>query len=76
MGRPRLLVGKPILLIIHAHKSLQHTVIYGVVMVSRNLERTNEKDGFKMTALSPIHSDLYARKIYEARRDCYLIDFN
>ena len=25
---------------------------------------------------SPIHSVLYARKIYEARRNCYLIDFN
>ena len=27
------------------------TVIYGVVIVSRNLERTNENDRFKMTAL-------------------------
>ena len=47
MGHPRLLVGEPILLI-HAQ---QRTVIYGVVIVSRNLERTNENDGFKMTAL-------------------------
>ena len=29
----------------------QRTVIYGVVIVSRNLERTNRNDGFKMTAL-------------------------
>ena len=27
---------------------------YGVVMVSRNLERANENDGFKMTALEYI----------------------
>ena len=39
-------MGKSILLI-HA----QRTVIYGVVIVDRNLERTNENDGFKMTAL-------------------------
>ena len=26
-------------------------VIYGMVIVSINLERTNENDGFKMTAL-------------------------
>ena len=25
--------------------------MYGMVIVSRNLERTNENDGFKMTAL-------------------------
>ena len=42
MGHPRLLVG-----IIH----VQRTVIYAVVSVSRNFERTNENDGFKMTAL-------------------------
>ena len=35
--------------ILHVHA--QRTVIYGVVIVSRNLERTNENDGFKMTAL-------------------------
>ena len=51
MGHPRLLVGEPILFI-HA---LQHTVIYGVVIVSRNLERTNEMTGFKMTALEWVH---------------------
>ena len=53
MGNPRLLVGEPILLI-HAQRTtaiLQRTVIYGVAIVSRNLERTNENDGFKMTAL-------------------------
>ena len=46
MGLPHLLVGEPMLLI---HP--QRTVIYGVVIVSRNLERTNENDRFKMTAL-------------------------
>ena len=46
MGHPRLSVGESIP-IIHAHR----TVNYGVVIVSRNLERTNENDGFKMTAL-------------------------
>ena len=45
MGHPHLSVGKSFLFI---HK---HTVNYGVVMVSRNLERANENDGFKMTAL-------------------------
>ena len=34
-------------LLIHA----QRTVTYGVVIVSRNLERTNENDGFKMAEL-------------------------
>ena len=29
----------------------QRTVIYGVVIVNRNLERTNQNDGFKITAL-------------------------
>ena len=29
----------------------QRTVIYDVVIVSRNLARTNQNDGFKMTAL-------------------------
>ena len=29
----------------------QRTVIYGVVIVSRNIERTNQNDGFKLTAL-------------------------
>ena len=33
------------------HACAQRTVIYGVVIVSRNLERANENDGFKMTAL-------------------------
>ena len=47
MPHPRLLVGEPILLI----HTLKCTVIYGVVIVSRNLERTNENDRFKMTAL-------------------------
>ena len=46
MGHPCLSVGESILLI-HA----QRTVIYDVVIVSKNLERTNENDGFKMTAL-------------------------
>ena len=32
----------------------QRTVIYGVVIVSRNLERTNQNDGFKMTALETV----------------------
>ena len=35
----------------------QRTVIYGVVIVSRNLERTNENDGFKMTALEMVLID-------------------
>ena len=48
MGHPRFSVGEFILLI---HACAQRTVIYGVVIVSRNLERTNENDGFKMTAL-------------------------
>ena len=42
MGHPRLSVGESIMLI-HA----QHTVIYGMVIVSRNIESTNENDGFK-----------------------------
>ena len=49
MRHPRLSMGESMLLI-HAKR----TVIYGVVIVSRNLEhveRTNENDGFKMTAL-------------------------
>ena len=29
----------------------KRTVNYGVVMVSRNLEKANENNGFKMTAL-------------------------
>ena len=41
MGHPRLSIGESILFI--------HN--YGVVMVSRNIERANENDGFKMTAL-------------------------
>ena len=35
------------------HACAQRTV-YGVVIVSRNLERANENDGFKMTALETI----------------------
>ena len=50
MGHPRLSVGESIMLI-HA----QRTVIYGVVIVSRNLERTNENDGFKMAALENLY---------------------
>ena len=46
MGHPRLSVGESILLI-----HTQRTVIYGVVIVSRNIERTNENDGLKMTVL-------------------------
>ena len=45
MVHRRFSVGKSILFI-HAC-----TVIYGVVIVSRNLERANENDRFKMTAL-------------------------
>ena len=45
MGHPRLSVGEFILLI-HA----QRTVIYGVIIDGRNIERTNADDGFKMTA--------------------------
>ena len=41
-------MGESILLI---HACAYQTVIYGVVIVSRNLERANENDGFKMTAL-------------------------
>ena len=33
------------------HACAYRTVIYSVVIVSRNLERANEKGGFKMTAL-------------------------
>ena len=36
------------------HACAQRTVIYGVVIVSRNLERANENDGFKMTALETV----------------------
>ena len=39
--------------LIHAHR----TVIYGVVIVNRNLERTNQNDGFKMTALESTVKD-------------------
>ena len=45
-GSPRLLVGESTLLI-HARR----TVIYVVVIVSRNLERTNQNNWIKMTAL-------------------------
>ena len=41
-------MGESILLI---HAYAYHTVIYGVVIVSRNRERANENNGFKMTAL-------------------------
>ena len=40
---------------IHAQRTIQRTVNYGVVIVSRNLERTNENDGFKMTALETMN---------------------
>ena len=43
MGHPRLSVGESILFI--------HACVNYVVVVSRNLERANENDGFKMTAL-------------------------
>ena len=50
MGHPRLSVDESILFIYtHAYNALH--VNYGVVMVSRYLERANENDGFKMTAL-------------------------
>ena len=45
----RLSVGESILLI-HAQR-ICPLYVYGVVIVSRNLERTNENDGFKITAL-------------------------
>ena len=48
MGHPCLSVGESILFI---HACAQRTVNYSVVMVSRNLERANENDRFKMTAL-------------------------
>ena len=48
MGHPPFISGRgESILLIH----VQCTVIYGVVIVSRNLERANENDGFKMTAL-------------------------
>ena len=46
INHPRLSVGESILLI-HA----QRTVIYDVVIVNRNFERTNENNGFERTAL-------------------------
>ena len=36
---------------LYTHNALQRTVNYGVVIISRNLEKTNENDGFKITAL-------------------------
>ena len=45
MGHPRLSVGE------YTAYTRARTVIYGVVIVGRNLERANENDGFKMTAL-------------------------
>ena len=48
MDHPHLSVGESILLI---HACAYRHVIYGVVIVSRNLARVNENDGFKMTAL-------------------------
>ena len=47
MGHPRSSDGESIVLIIHA----QRNVIYGVVIVSRYLERTNKNDRFEMTVL-------------------------
>ena len=34
--------------VLYTHNALVH---YGVVIVSRNLERTDQNDGFEMTAL-------------------------
>ena len=48
MRHPRLSVGESILVI---HACAKRTVMYGVGIVSRNLERANENDRFKMTAL-------------------------
>ena len=42
-------MGESILLI-HIVVCAYRTVIYGVVIVSRKLERANENDGFQMTA--------------------------
>ena len=49
MGHPRLSVDESMLFI---HACAERTVNYGMVMVSRNLERANENDRFKMTALA------------------------
>ena len=48
MGHPVYQWTNPSCLYTHAHNALFN---YGVVMVSRILERANENDGFKMTAL-------------------------
>ena len=65
MGHTRLLVGEPMLLIHATHNALQHTVNYGVVIVSRNLERTDENVGFKMTALELYTTyDMHDRHVY------------
>ena len=37
----------------------QRTVIYGVVIVCRNLERTNQNYGFKLTALEKTNDSLF-----------------
>ena len=58
MRHPSLSMGESMLLI-HA----QRTVIYGVVIVSRNLERTNENDGFKMTALEFVIIDTFESSV-------------
>ena len=47
MCHPRLSVGESIY---HIH-ACANALAYGVVIVSRNLERANENDGFRMTAL-------------------------
>ena len=47
IGHPRLSMGESILPL---HACAYRTVIYGVVIVDRNLERANENDGCKMTA--------------------------
>ena len=52
MGHPRLLVGEPILHV-HAQHTTAHCHLRRVI-VSRHLERTNENDGFKMTALESV----------------------
>ena len=51
-SRELLCINLPRALFIYA----QRTVHYGVVIVSRNLERTNQNDGFKMTALENVNN--------------------
>ena len=58
MGLHRLSVGESVLR--NTHKALSS--IFGVVIVSRNLEKTNENDGFKMRALKRLYSVLWFGK--------------